>query len=868
MSVNKEELEDFNAQIESVCKAVDDILHDRVKPDEIDMETGVKLDDHVIARRKAREAKKAREEAARQEKLLQGREGGGEKENYASYCRKCRVEFVMDTPQCRRCGKPTVPAAERRQELLAKVSEYKDAKLRKQERKKKWELWQKTKAMFWKKTATNYEKWEYFTDSEDEFEKLEKEAPPVLPENDPNFRALQADLEQRASNRRQRAKEANELKLKANDMMKKKFYDRAVQLYTEAIDLFRNNKYLWTNRALAYLKQNKFEEAADDCTKMLEYAELLENGYEQSKDANFKFFARRAMAYVGLKKFDKALLDIEQAIRLFPDDKSALETRKEILLKIESEEKMDQLEEKIKDGETLAKQFSPEQLKTKTEIDAWLELVKKLDQEDTKKSLKEYDYAKLHKMAEDEELKLYFLKMGGLDSFKKVFKGDHFTITYTTERINFLPFLRAIGEHNHMYGDALVENKFIRNIIKRIMSDLTEMFPNNAEKQENIEANQEEKPQMVADADDDAENPSKEEEELKKQEELANKKQREEVYDYKILMLEELLEVLITFTDNRSVRAYLRDRSHLLIPTFKIIYENIMPNVEKEYSVLSSVLSFYSNLCMQDVGLKNTDIRDHLIQNYKQFIFSFSGGVIGRPQTKFLCLKNSCLAFIVNLSTDKSFREHCVNLIVTFEGLNKDKKNVAVRPDDFNHVAYFMQSLGVGFNLLFKKTSEGKLQEQQAVIQRFYEHATGVLLNLFFQLTDKAALAHLKAHFRRWRLDQVCVDVLHSVLKFRLNVGILLNRFVNVVAKLGFDPEANDNSAKMLFVVCELMGLFTPDTSVNQDFFTDAIRFLASLFQEFKDLGKTAIELAFLNAAGLNAQIRSILTNEAKNIMR
>lgn len=41
--------------------------------------------------------------------------------------------------------------------------------------------------MLWKKTANDYEKWEYFTDSEDEFEKAEKEAEPIVPEDDPSF---------------------------------------------------------------------------------------------------------------------------------------------------------------------------------------------------------------------------------------------------------------------------------------------------------------------------------------------------------------------------------------------------------------------------------------------------------------------------------------------------------------------------------------------------------------------------------------------------------------------------------------------------------------------------------------------------------
>lgn len=67
---------------------------------------------------------------------------------------------------------------------MKKVEEFKKNKIVKTERKKKWELWKKTKAMMWKKSSTNYTKWDVFTSSsEDESEKVD----PILPKNDPNF---------------------------------------------------------------------------------------------------------------------------------------------------------------------------------------------------------------------------------------------------------------------------------------------------------------------------------------------------------------------------------------------------------------------------------------------------------------------------------------------------------------------------------------------------------------------------------------------------------------------------------------------------------------------------------------------------------
>jgi len=153
-------------------------------------------------------------------------------------------------------------------ELEAMVQEYKKRKDRRQERKHKWEMWKKTKQIFWKKTATDYSKWDYFTESEDEIEAAEKNAKPVVPENDPQFKALEKDMNDRNSRMKADRKAANALKERANALMKKKDYYRAIEVYTEALDKNKQGKYLWTNRALAYLKFSKFEECENDCTRI------------------------------------------------------------------------------------------------------------------------------------------------------------------------------------------------------------------------------------------------------------------------------------------------------------------------------------------------------------------------------------------------------------------------------------------------------------------------------------------------------------------------------------------------------------------------------------------------------------------------
>ena len=123
-------------------------------------------------------------------------------------------------------------------------------------------MWQKTKALTWKKTSTNYSKWEYFTSSSSSAS--EANQPPILPKNDPNFKALELDLEQRSRKRADDRKKADELKRRGNELLEegkreggeegRKKIVKATEVYGEAINCSRDYMVVYTNRALAYIK--------------------------------------------------------------------------------------------------------------------------------------------------------------------------------------------------------------------------------------------------------------------------------------------------------------------------------------------------------------------------------------------------------------------------------------------------------------------------------------------------------------------------------------------------------------------------------------------------------------------------------------
>lgn len=88
----------------------------------------------------------------------------------------------------------------------------------------KWDLWQKTKSMLWKKSSNVYDKWEYYvSDSEEEVEQE-----PIVPKNDPNFQALEMDMQNRKKQRMKDTEMAKKLKEKGNAQMKEGNYSKAI----------------------------------------------------------------------------------------------------------------------------------------------------------------------------------------------------------------------------------------------------------------------------------------------------------------------------------------------------------------------------------------------------------------------------------------------------------------------------------------------------------------------------------------------------------------------------------------------------------------------------------------------------------------
>jgi len=279
MNPNTEELDDFLEKVDEIHKQVTGLAKNEISLDEVTVKQ-TKLEEEA---KKKEQLKKHKEDEER-EKIRRGRSGKGQGDDYASFCRFCFVEYTILTPVCVHCGKDTMTNQDRHEELKLKVEDYKKKKAAKDERKNKWEKWRKTQAIYWKKTSTNYSKWDYFTSSDEEEENSE----PVVPKNDPNFMALEKDLEERMKKKEQDRKVALEMKAEGNEYLAKRDYLKAIECYTIGMERVKDMKELYTNRALAYLKLGNYENCIKDCSNMLEFIEIFEKGYEKSANICLK----------------------------------------------------------------------------------------------------------------------------------------------------------------------------------------------------------------------------------------------------------------------------------------------------------------------------------------------------------------------------------------------------------------------------------------------------------------------------------------------------------------------------------------------------------------------------------------------------
>jgi len=316
LGTKEETVDEWVENVDEVSQQIHDILNGTITDfDAFDRQLNLK--------QRSKEIKAEELEERKKRFFLDGQAGKGEGTRYKWWCKRCFVEYRIDLDenQCTRCHQSDkmMTQPDRREELMGKLDTFKEAKVKHQFRKDKWLRWKKSQAMLKRSKNVNYKAWEYWEpDTESE-----EEGDPIVPRDNPEFLAMEADIKSKHKKTSERAKTANKCRERGNQSMKEGDYVGAIEHYEEGLEYKRDSKACWTNKALAEIKVFRWHDAILSCNRVIEYAEIFEDGFTKNADACFKAFMRRGTALRALHKWDEALEDFEDALKLFPKDKDA-----------------------------------------------------------------------------------------------------------------------------------------------------------------------------------------------------------------------------------------------------------------------------------------------------------------------------------------------------------------------------------------------------------------------------------------------------------------------------------------------------------------------------------------------------------------
>ncbi|KAE8288404.1 Sperm-associated antigen 1 HSD-3.8 Infertility-related sperm protein Spag-1 [Larimichthys crocea] len=139
-------------------------------------------------------------------------------------------------------------------------------------------------------------------------------------EQPPSAEVLQARAEKAARDAERKAEvRFASLKQEGNDFVKKGQYQDALGKYSECLKLKPEECPIYTNRALCYLKVERFSEAKQDCDAALKL-----------EPTNKKAFYRRALANKGLKDYLACSSDLQEVLQLDPNVQEAEKELEEV----------------------------------------------------------------------------------------------------------------------------------------------------------------------------------------------------------------------------------------------------------------------------------------------------------------------------------------------------------------------------------------------------------------------------------------------------------------------------------------------------------------------------------------------------------
>ncbi|XP_026461678.1 RNA polymerase II-associated protein 3-like [Ctenocephalides felis] len=155
-----------------------------------------------------------------------------------------------------------------------------------------------------KSASTDYNKWDKF-----DVEKACEE--------------VDYSTESESSDDEEAINKSKELKNEGNTFVKMSNWTKALECYTKAIQLYQGDAIYYANRALCYLKLEKWAKAEKDCCRALE----IDPKY-------VKALQRRSVARAAVGKLNMAIKDMSEVLNLEPNNQEAKEHLLELNNKI------------------------------------------------------------------------------------------------------------------------------------------------------------------------------------------------------------------------------------------------------------------------------------------------------------------------------------------------------------------------------------------------------------------------------------------------------------------------------------------------------------------------------------------------------
>ena len=303
--------------------------------------------------------------APEQKEQLVSRPGRGVGDDYTHYCSRCCLEFAFtdSTPpsDCPKCQTVLLSRDDRHALLKLKARRLQEEKKARSERRQRFKEIQERRRQ--RDAAASGSAVVAGSASSvvplpaavwDDFEPSSDSDTESLHLHNPQLAALEADMTQREQRRRQASVEANALRLQGNAAFRSRQFDSALSLYTSAIEKRGGDKTLYCNRAACLLRLGRWEEAAKDCTLVLDVWELMDRGEEKRRarakggcsarmegdGVVVKALMRRSEASRQMQRWQQAADDLNRAEEMEGEQGSRLKEIRTLMqeLKLQQEE--------------------------------------------------------------------------------------------------------------------------------------------------------------------------------------------------------------------------------------------------------------------------------------------------------------------------------------------------------------------------------------------------------------------------------------------------------------------------------------------------------------------------------------------------